>query len=198
MTQQPGLALPTVVGPSQGEEQAIEARWDTYKRAEAELAQEGVFPEQQPNFVFPDLTRELLTSHDNSGYADACRCANAWLDYVADRIADTENRLAQLMGQHIDVQEVIREKILQAVPIGKKLPTKAEQENIIKSSPRYRELATEMQLLQQKNRKYKVKADKYDRAIKLLSRNVEIRRQSWEGGRSQAGGRPGTVPGRMT
>jgi hypothetical protein len=127
---------------------------------------------------------------------------NAWLGFVEERIADTENRLAMKRRQRTDVEDLIRSNILSTIPEGGKVPTLKVQGTIIQSSPTHRELETEIHILKHKLRRYQAKFNSYDRDRQFLSRNVENRRMSWEGGRSQAGGRPSgasyePVPSRM-
>jgi hypothetical protein len=193
-----GLALPGVVGPSQTEEQQILDRWNIYDQTEAELAQEGILPEQLPTFVFPNITRELITAPDHETYADACRCVNAWLSYVEERIADTENALAMRNRQQRDAEDLIRGKILNAVPEGSKAPTLKYQDSLIQSSPTYRELDDDIHRLEHKLRKYRAKFNGYERDAKFLSRNIELKRMSWERGHTTgASRREPSFPGRM-
>ena len=93
---QPGLHLPPAVGLSDQDENTIAARWDTQPRVEAELANEGFFPVQQPEFVFPNITQELLTSPNTGEYTEAYRCSVAWVDYTRDKLARTQLTLLQM------------------------------------------------------------------------------------------------------
>jgi len=205
--QTPGLHIPGVMGPTEQDTAALNARWDTLSIAQIELAQEGFLPLDRPNFVFPNITLELLTSPNTREYTDAYRCAVAWLDYARDRVARTDAEMLQMKNVKSEMERTLRRALIEGVRASSdKRPTLQEQADYVASDPSYSDLIKRMQYTQQKELVYKSELKRYEAAVALISRNVEIRREQWGAGNSQAGAPPaqpfragvsGGMPGRL-
>jgi len=197
--QYPGLHLPEIIGPSEEDSAVIEARWNTLPIVEAELAQEGFFPLAQPTFIFPEITLNILTSPNTEQYTDAYRCAVAWVDYTRDKVARTELELLQLKNTQSEMERTLRNRLIAGTKANTKRPTVQEMNDYVANDPVYSNLVLRMQYLRQKEMVYKSDLERFQDAVKLMSRNVEIRRENWGAGSSQAGQppfRPG-MPGRL-
>jgi len=207
LPQTPGLHIPGVMGPTAEDTAALSAQWDTLSAAQIELAQEGFLPLDRPNFVFPNITLELLTSPNTREYTDAYRCSVAWLDYARDRVARTDADMLQMKNVKAELERQLRRSLIEGTRANSdKRPTVQEQADYVAGDPTYIDLIKRMQYTQQKELVYKSELKRYEAAVALLSRNVEIRREQWGAGNSNAGAPPaqpyragvsGGLPGRM-
>jgi hypothetical protein len=192
-----GLRVPDVIGPSEEVIDAITREWDSRLTVETELAREGFFPVTQPAFVFPEISLDILVSPDTREYTDIYRCVVAWMDYTRDKVARTELILLQMKNMKKEMERKRRRSFLSGTRANTRRPTVQELNDYIESEPAYIDLIKQMQYHQQKELVYKSELERYTDAFKLISRNVEIRRENWGAGSSQAGQPRFGMPGRM-
>jgi hypothetical protein len=184
----PGLNIPGPVGPGEQEVQQIAARWNTQPLVEAELASEGFYPMSQPEHVLPRITNDLLTSPNNKDYTEAYNSFVAWLGYTRDKLARTQLALLQMKNQKKELERTLRGRIFgMANANNQKKPTIKEQEDYIEADATYADLMVRMQHQQQKELVYQSEFERFSDAVKLMSRNVEIRRGHWEAEGGHAG-----------
>lgn len=181
-----GLRLPNTAGPSDADTVEIYQRWNTQPEIEAELAREGFVPLNQPGFVFPIITAELLTSPDNKQYTEMYQCSVAWADYARDKLARTQMTILQQKNTRNEIERMLRRGLLDSVGNAKK-PTLKEQQDYFDADPVYANLSLQLQVQEQKELVYASELQRYQDQVKLLSRNVEIRRENWGAGTSNAG-----------
>jgi hypothetical protein len=106
--------------------------------------------------------------------------------------------LLQLENAHSKLERRLRRGLINGTT---KRPTVQEISDYVEEDPTYENLKLQIQYLKQKELVYKSDLQRFQDAVKLMSRNVEIRREQWGAGNSQAGQpgyfRAGVMPGKM-
>jgi hypothetical protein len=180
-----GLQLPPTVGPGFEIESQIEASWNTFEDMELALSQMGFPPVEKPNFNIPQLTPEVLTSPDSKKYTEIYWQIEAWHTYAFNTMARIKAILVQIVNEQNKIERVIRKEEAQPNADGSSKPkqTKTQLDDLIANTPRYEELTYEKQKLDQQKQLMQSYVDSLDRDLKLVSRQVEIRRQDIDHGR---------------
>jgi hypothetical protein len=185
MNQSAGLFLPDAVGPGQTKEEFIHSKWDTFDEMELILAQAGFAPVEKPIFSQPRLTTEVLTTPDSHRYSEIYLQIEAWHNYAYNY----KSRLQALqVGFENEMNEIERDvrTTAMAATRAKKLSAIALKDTV-EANPRYGELKIEHQKLEQQRLLMQSHVDSLERDLKLVSRQVEIRRQDIDAGRIGGG-----------
>jgi hypothetical protein len=168
-------------------EAAIHKRWEYYKDVimytENEL---GIAPPKEPDFPCPVLTAEDLTNPDSKTYTERFSEFNAWYVYLSEVLARHEAKQLEFVAEMKDIEASLRESFRRTsqkkTRTGEsKAPPAAEMEDKILTHARHVELR---QLDLRKMETIKIVSSKVkslERSLALLSRQVEIRRQSFDG-----------------
>lgn len=177
-----------------GYEQQLNDHWDTFDEVEADLSKLGIHPLTKPNSVMPDITAELLTSHNAAQYAEAFARMRAWYDFVLNVRARTKAIEIQLDNQMDILATDTKQAYLKyAEDHNMKKPSEGSINHYVKAQPRYQQLMREIQPIKQRLTILDGRLDGLDRGLKILSRNLELIRQKIESENwgSGAGGRRG-------
>ena len=183
-----GLRLPNSAGPTDTDTVLVAQRWNTQPEKEEELRKEGFCPVAQPNFVFPTITANLLTSPDSTAYTEAYYCSVAWADYARDKLARLQMHILQLKNTMGEMERILR-GVLRDDTYRQKGPKPAPKDfkDHVESDPVYSNMALQLQAQMQKELVYTAELQRYQNQVRMLSRNVELRREHWETGNSNAG-----------
>lgn len=161
--------------------QQLNEYWDTFDAVEADLAKLGIFPLEKPRSVIPDVTAELLTSHNDVQYAEAFARMRAWYDYILNVRARQKALEIQLENQmDILATDTKQAYLRHAEDHGMKKPSEEIIKHYVKAQPRYQELIREIQPIKQKLVILDGRLDGLDKGLKILSRNLELIRQKIE------------------
>ena len=182
-----GLHLPDgALGVSASEQQAIRAKWNTLEEIEEELAGKGLVAMERPPFEYPGaVTPDQLTTQNNQEYSTLYAQHLGWYNFVALTLARVKAMLLQINNEMDDIEVRIRKELKDQ---NKRL-AKDERFNekdisdSVSSDQRYKELTLEKQRFDQKKLEYDAYLDNMDRNLKVISRQVEIRRLEHEGGK---------------
>jgi hypothetical protein len=159
----------------------LNEHWDTFDAVEADLAKLGIFPLEKPRSVIPDVTAELLTSHNNVQYAEAFARMRAWYDYILNVRARQKALEIQLENQMDILATDTKQAFLRhAEDHGMKKPSEEMIKHYVKAQPRYQELIREIQPIKQTLVILDGRLDGLDKGLKILSRNLELIRQQIE------------------
>lgn len=164
-----------------GYEQQLNEHWDTFDEVEADLSKLGIHPLVTPNSVMPDITAELLTSHNDVQYAEAFARLRAWYDFVLNVRARTKALEIQMENQMDVLATITKQAYLKyAEDNGMKKPSDEMIKHYIKAQPRYQQLMREIQPIRQRLVILDGRLDGLDKGLKILSRNLELIRQKIE------------------
>lgn len=183
---QGGLQLPDVLsGIGASKEADIHSNWDTYSQAKNHVEMElGFPPPSEPNVAPPDITLDDLEA-SGKDYTDRYLALLHWFNYAQEKEADAECCVLQLENEMKQIAATMREtmrgrssKVTRAGE--KKAPPAAEMEDKIRMNDRYLELSTQLQSWTHVKKLVQVKRECFESKLKLMSRQVEIKRLDFE------------------
>lgn len=179
-----GLNLPDVLGASVEDSEAIAKKWDTAEAARKYTRDAG-FPEpERPSFGMPKLSPEELNTPDNRSYTEKYGRFHAWLCYATPFLAEIKVDLLQLANQKSRIALAIKEQVraqnanlLKADRI-----TEAQLKDKTELDPTYTRLSAQEQELIQKRLLVESYVDTINETMKIISRQIEIRKMELGGG----------------
>lgn len=169
---------------------------------EAWLAERGIKPPKKPNFDYPGaLTGEELSNKTERDYTDLYAKHQAWHTYTAVLVASTKSAILGLENARDDLATETRLEYRRqnaGAPKGKGNSEKAIEDQLFQNVS-YKKLSRELQIWQQRKLMADAWLDGMHRALMLLSRQVEMRRNDIErsAGTTAIGGRAGERPRRF-
>lgn len=193
-TRQPitgGLKLPTNMGVGATTESQVHSMWNTLDEVEEQLAAEGFSRVGQPNFGCPQITEEALTTADNKSYTTTYAQQLAWFNYSSQTLARASAELLQVKNE-MDVidarmRKIFRERMQTGGKDAKMSAKDIEGEILLDA--RYSYLMHRQQQLTQYKIELGTYAEGIERGLKVISRQVEIRKMEMEQTRVNIPGR---------
>lgn len=192
--------LPTAVGPSDQQQQAINSSWNTYNEIENRLAQTGITNPMLPNEAIPRITPEVLKGLNGDQYMETYMALDAWHNFIGETIAQLENIILQTVNEMDDLAAHIKKTMLETANVnGSKKPAVEDIKFEIKIHPRTRWLNLELQKNKQHLNRLEAKQKALGRSEKLMSRNIERMKATMEsaGGLGGIPRRAATIPPRF-
>lgn len=185
-----GLSLPEGVSPP--EQESIHKKWDTHGTIEGELAMKGFISMDTPTFECPQVTEELLTTADNNAYTRAYAQQNAWFNYASQVLAQVTSHLLQYENEMEMIESKMRVTFRNQIKSGMRdKMTKEEMQDEINLDARYSDLKHTAQTLKQKKIQLQAFVDGIERGLRVISRQVEIKKLEAEQNRTNIPGRGG-------
>jgi hypothetical protein len=183
-----GLTVPKNVGVSETEQQNIHGKWDTIENVENELAMEGFVPMGTPEFECPQVTEDALTTPDSKEYTTTYARQLAWFNYSSQVLARVTAHLLQIENEMDFIESKLRKQfreVRRPKESGKGFDKMSAEEmkDEIRLDPRYSELTLQAQVFKQKKTELSVFVEGIERGLKVISRQVEIRKMEIEQGR---------------
>ncbi len=172
-----GLHLPKKLGVAHSVAEVAHDTWSTFESVQEELAQRGLPPLPVPPYTYPGAITIAQLTTEGQDYSKTYVEHLAWYNYVAELVAAIRATLTQIENEMEDIASKMRED--ERAKAGK-APAVNAMKDLIEQTPRYRELKIEAQRFDQKKRLTEGKLDTMDRNLKLLSRQVEIKRVEFE------------------
>ena len=170
-----GLTLPTNLGAPERTpvNKKIHARWDTFDEVDSDLKMKGFTDCPRPPTPFPNLTRKQLTDTPNREYTELHGEYLEWFRYTAEEFSRIKALVLQTKNEMDDLALDLKRE-MKGVP-GKK-PTEEEISTSIGLHPRYRELRQLLQKAEQAKMLMDTKVDYLERSLRVISRQVELRK----------------------
>ena len=172
----------TLAGVGESTQEEIHVQWSTYEQAKYALEQEyGMIPPQEPNWAPPVLTLKDLTESQGKDYTEKYMQLTAWYGYLSEvksrvnaQVLELDNEMKQIEAR---MREGMRERSTKRTKAGEsKAPPAQEMEDKIRLDPHYTELGVKKQGLEQMATMLTSRINKHEYEIKLMSRQVEIKR----------------------
>jgi hypothetical protein len=190
-----GLQAPISIGISMTELEAILEKFNTQPAVEEDLKKMGLQNPSQPQFGLEEITPELLTTTDDKEYTTMYSHQLSWFNYLTPILANVTSGLLQAENQMKLVDAAIRKRLKEQ----NKLRSKEEKlkdgdiDLEVLNDVIYQEAMLEAQRLKQYKLSLEAMTDIAGRNMKVISRQVEIRRitldgQLMEGGIPNRGG----------
>lgn len=185
--QNSGLRLDDVVdGLGATEEEEARRQWNVSDRVTTHLRMEiGCPAPAEPDFDYPRLNPNNLTTPSSKAYTDEYAKRTAWLGYLGERLAEHQAKLLEIKAEMGDIERRIRtsERKHNASVTAKgkvKLPSLQAMSDKIGENPRYKDLQQEQLFEEEVILRLGAKVYGASEEQKLYSRNVEIRRQDFD------------------
>lgn len=188
------IRIPRTIPLGAGEAQTnrIKNHWDTIGAVEAEIEAKGLVDHARPIEACPELTAEILTGPDSRQYTEIYVLLNAWFTYTGELLAQVRARIIQYSNMQ-SILEAQTRKTARDISegAGVKKPSEAEFNERLLLNPEYLEVTHELQKYQQAKIYFDARVESLERSLRVISRQVEIRKLDVEQQRTGAG-----MPGR--
>jgi hypothetical protein len=183
-----GLRVPAVLGIDEENEKSIHNEWSTYRGVKQIREGSGLDLAPRPPFECPRITPDELNTEDNAEYTILYAQHYSWYGFVIGQLADVESSLLEIQNEMEHVAAEIR-KILNKKNEGKKrnddrLTAQAIKDEVT-TDPRWHDLKVEEQRLLQHKTLLDADCESLERAMRMISRQVEIRKIGIETGRME-------------
>ena len=192
-----GLNLGGVVtGVGESAAKKIEQEWDSFPGVMQYLeTQLALVPAAEPEFACPILKVEDLTTTDGKAYTEVYMQKVAWYGFYTEHKAKHDAIVLEIEAKMGVIETRIRRDMRKnhKVTTGKgeaKAPPENLMQESVDSDPHYLDLKKKLVTHKQTLKLLNARVENLDREIKLMSRQVEIRRQELDNHRS-----PGAVRG---
>lgn len=189
-----GLRLPdTIAGVGETEQAAIHDAWSTYEKIKETIEMEfGMLPIEEPAWSPPTLTLDDLTEKVGKDYTEKYLQVTAWYGYLGEVKARLSAQLLEIDNEmnHIEasMREKMRERSTKTTKGGeRKAPPLAEMADKIQLNGRYSDLSVKKQGLEQMIVILTARIVRHEYEIKLLSRQVEIKRTEFDHAQREGG-----------
>jgi hypothetical protein len=182
-----GLSLTSVVhGAGATREAEIHEQWKVSADVDLELEKIGCYPPVEPTQNLPELDIKVLTTPNSAAFTEAFAARLAWLGTFWEILAKHQAKLLEIKAEMADIDLRIRDNIRRTrVTTTRSGATKPPSVAILKegveNDPRYKELSKEELFHEQMILRLGAKVKRLEAEQALTSRQVEIRRQDWEG-----------------
>lgn len=188
------LRLPRALAIGAGEEQksAILSHWNTADSVEEDIERKGFKDKTEPDFECPEIDLETLTGPDNRQYTTMYVRLMAWFGYSSEMLGKTQVRILQYENM-LDVLTANTRRQVREVTeaVGGKKPTAEALQDQLLANPEYLDVLRELQRYKQARILLEKKVENIERSLRLVSRQVEIRRLDIEQNKTSVG-----MPGR--
>jgi hypothetical protein len=178
-----GLATPVSLGVSMTELEAILEKFNTQPSVDEDLKKMGLHKPSQPNTTLAEVTGEMLSTTDERAYTDMYANQLAWFNYLTPTLAEIISGLLQAENQMKLIDARIRKRLKETNKLRPKEERlkEAEMDVEVLDDPIYQEALLEAQKLKQYKLSLEAISDIASRNMKVISRQIEIRRLALEG-----------------
>jgi hypothetical protein len=177
-----GLIVPVGLGVARSKLREIINRFTTQEQVLADLANAGIHNPKQPEFQLPEVTVDALTG-DSRSYTELFAKQLAWFNYLTQAYAVAKIALLEATNIVTLVENMIRDSLVEEnklLPKEQKMSAK-ELEAKILTHPDYIEALHELQIMTQYKIRLEAQVEVADRNMKVISREVEIKKIESEG-----------------
>jgi len=180
------LKLPPVKTLMIGETSVVKAaeRWNTLPQVEADLKAKGIPEIVAPDVEYKPVTKEQLLSADISEYTAMYVNQLRWFNYANRVLADCKAELLQVTNQINDLEAEVKKKLRELKTEGKKLGV-VEIKEQAENDEGTLDLRQRKQYLEQSKLKLEAWVEECDESKKVVSRQIELRREEGQGGRRE-------------
>jgi len=180
------LKLPPAKALMIGETSVVQAaeRWNTLPQVEQDLKNKGVPGIIAPDVEYHPVTKEQLLTADINVYTAMYVNQLRWFNYANRVLADCKAELLQVTNQINDLESEVKKKLRELKVEGKKLGV-AEIKEQAENDGGTLDLRQRQQYLEQTKLKLEAWVEECDESKKVVSRQIELRREEGAGGRRE-------------
>lgn len=171
-----------------GEEAAkfIQRKWDTVEDSDQVIAGMGFVDHKLPEFICPELTAASLTTLDSFAYTETYAHLLSWFNYASEGLAYIQARVLQYTNMQAILTAQTRKQQRAFVAGGGKKMSEEEMSDQLLTNPEYQAILLELQKAKQQKLLLDAKVEAIERSLKVISRQVEIRKLDMEQSRTGA------------
>lgn len=184
-------AAPRNIGLGESANVELRRQWDTLTDVETELLREGFTPMAKPLCGMPTVTEEMLTTPNSQAYTQMYAEQYSWFSYSSYLLALVTASLLQVRNRLDYVESLQRRQLRDESKLSKEKVNAADLDMLIKQHPEYKELKIEEQRFTQRKGMLSTYVESLESGMRIISRQVEIRKIDFEGTRNEA-----NMPGR--
>ena len=180
-----GLTLPVSIGISEKEESAAAHRWDTLEGVIETMNSWGFKEAETPKVEMPIISADMLLTPDTKEYATMFSSVLYWYNFSNKIKARVLAEMLQLENEMSDIGAETRKRLRRENEQRKKedkLGTQAIEDEI-ETNLRHRELKIRAQGLKQMKYELDAQCEELERSLRLVSRNIEMRKEEMGQGR---------------
>lgn len=192
-----GLQVPKNIGISSKEMTDILTTFSTQEEVEKGLAEMGIVDKPKPLFGIDDITAEILTTTDSREYTTVYARQLAWYNYISPIYAKACSGLIEAENKLTLIEANIRKVVIET----NKLRAKEDRLNAeginteVLNDETYQGVLLEVQKMKQYKLRLEAFMENVGRNMKVLSRQVEIKKVEIEGNQREGNlGRGGYAP----
>jgi hypothetical protein len=189
-----GLILPRNIGVGRSIVENTGKLWNTLPDVEEHLKELKVPDLTEPTVEPPNITAELLLTPNPKEYTVMFASARVWYGYATRLLARTNAALLEVTNQIANLEPELRKKLRdhnRLIPKDQRMSVGELDDEVAVDKD-----LQGLKLTEQKLKQYKLELTAWhedlDRQLKLVSRQVEIRREDNAGGRNEQ-----NMPGRQ-
>lgn len=181
-----GLALPTSIGMSEREETAAATRWDTLEGVIETMNGWGFKEAETPKVEMPIITAQMLLTPDTKEYTTMFASVLYWFNYSNKIKARVVAEMLQLDNEMSDIGAETRKRLRRENEQRKKDDKLNAQaiDDEIETNLRHRELKIRAQALKQMKYELDAQCEELERSLRVVSRNIEMRKEEMGQGRT--------------
>jgi len=179
-----GLLLPPNLGVSPAEERKITLKWNTLEGVVETLNRWGFSEAASPITPIPTITAEMLLTPDIQQYTILYASQLHWYNYSNILRARVTAELLQIENEMDDIGAHIRKGLRDInKTLGKKDTLGRDGiEDEVTTDASYRSLRVRAQELRQYKMELEARVEELESGMKVISRQVEIRKEEAKGG----------------
>lgn len=164
------------MGAGQQQQQQLEQSWDTVEHIHNEVRAMGFTDLPSPEYECPELTPDKLTTTDSRSYTETYAHLLGWFNFASEKLSEVQARVLQYENM-IDVltAQTRRTAATIAKNAGTKMTVEERHDNLL-LNPEYQEISLKLQKYKQAKILLTAKVDGLERSLRVVSRQVEIRR----------------------
>lgn len=176
-----GLRAPSMIGLGETEQQQAHNEWSTFEDVDIQLMREGVMPVDRPTIPCPHLDKEQLTTLDEHRYGTIYSALMAWFAYLSDGLARTKAKQIEVENEMAYIAASLKLGAIAAAQTSEeKKPSDVVLKDMIQVDHRYKELGIELQGITQRRQVLEPRVVLLDHNLKMISRQIELKRIEME------------------
>lgn len=176
-------------------QEELHNKWDTIDDVEIELIKMGLGPLEKPHYSFTTMTPGTVERMSNDELTRALEMYQGWHSFSANMLSRVRGRIGQCDNEMKVLAAKLRSHAVQtAKQLGDKKPAEDAIKEQIMLNPRYQDIMIDVQKAEQMRFQLEGWVDSFSLGIRIISRQVELRRQSLEQLNLPTGTKP---PGRL-
>lgn len=187
------LRLPSNLGIGNEQKSAIALRWDTFTQVMEAVEKIGLHARTLPEYEIPEVDALVLTAPDSFQYTELHTKLLSWWQPMAEMTAQIKAGVLQMENMLEEVEAATRDALREEskqLPKQERYTAECLKDKVV-LNPEVARVKRSLQVVQQRKLIFEARLEALERALKLVSRQIELRKLDFEGSRVNS-----NMPGR--